>query len=314
MSESTVVVKTTFVGFHHWAGAPEEHKYLRNPHRHEFHVYAYVSVSKDDREIEFIDVKTHLTQYLRSKFEAKHNNEENSMQYSCETIARMIIEGFFVPNYGNRLYQVTVLEDGENGGTVTEDYRFKPTVNGAVGRCIIVKTKTSPVLWEGKELEGELKGKWSLFVRGGQEARALQIVRSLSDDKLMRYRAIYFGAGSVNPKIDTELVLNFLRDMHKLKHITIEVGSDIEESELDHLICVANDLHDGKHPVKLCVAARFRNLVLPEDVCIGGVEISAKLVFGNSTMLDQTRGMDVKAYDDFDGPYTSDTVLDPEEK
>jgi hypothetical protein len=115
---STVVFCTVqFQGIHQWAGCPfEEVKYLRDLHRHVFHVKAYKEVFHNDRDVEFIMLKNSITQYLATRFP---NSIMGSM--SCEMLAEELIEHF-------GLSQCEVNEDNENGAIVT----VRPSVEQAV--------------------------------------------------------------------------------------------------------------------------------------------------------------------------------------
>lgn len=103
-----VFAKTRFTALHSWPDAPVSHEFLRQPHRHEFHVIVWAQVSGTDREIEFIDLKEKVTAYCRENFEGR-----NLKGTSCEMIALQILKEF------NQLYCVEVSEDGENGSIVS---------------------------------------------------------------------------------------------------------------------------------------------------------------------------------------------------
>lgn len=106
--EREVVVSAQFAAFHQWDTAPMEFAYLRNRHRHLFKVRAWAKVSHNDRDIEFIDLKTRLQKHTHLYYENMflHN-------MSCEAIAEDILEKF------DELYKVEVMEDGENGAILT---------------------------------------------------------------------------------------------------------------------------------------------------------------------------------------------------
>lgn len=99
--------RLTFVGFHFWKGAPSPVTYLRHPHRHVFHVRASKRVTHNDREVEFITLKSQLQAYIGAAYEGK------TFESSCEEIAEDLLETF-------RLVSCEVSEDGENGATVTK--------------------------------------------------------------------------------------------------------------------------------------------------------------------------------------------------
>ncbi len=104
-----IEVRHRFEGFHKWSMAPDEVKFLRDLHRHEFHVRLRMQVSHNDRELEFILVKRWLATYLA----VQSLNEIGS----CEMLAERIIT-FAHKEYGFRSIECEVSEDGENGAVL----------------------------------------------------------------------------------------------------------------------------------------------------------------------------------------------------
>lgn len=102
---TTVWIKTTFVAWHRWKDAPEEFAYLRDFHRHLFHVTAELIVKKLDREVEFISLKHSIDDWLRDRWHGKR------LELSCEQMAHKILKQF-------HLNTISVSEDGENGARV----------------------------------------------------------------------------------------------------------------------------------------------------------------------------------------------------
>lgn len=98
----TVWVTSSFTGFHCWKDAPEKTEFLRNWHRHIFHVKLGVQVNHGDREVEFFDLKERLDSFLQTNYHLEYFYE------SCEQIAEQIINRF-------QASFVEVSEDGENG-------------------------------------------------------------------------------------------------------------------------------------------------------------------------------------------------------
>lgn len=106
--KSAVVVKLQVEGTHCWPDCPiEDVSFLRNPHRHMFHVKATKEVTHDDRDVEIIMLKRAIEHHLKNGY----NGEFHSM--SCEMIARDLIVTFDLLN-------CEVLEDGENGAYLWE--------------------------------------------------------------------------------------------------------------------------------------------------------------------------------------------------
>lgn len=130
-----VFCTTRFIGFHFWKDAPNSVAFLRDPHRHEFHVKVTVVVSHSDRAVEFItlkravDVFIHNRQWCLMKDDdivymndepvmlgPLANSFETAYSLSCEQIADAI--GQHLRREGYAVKAVEVSEDGENGGKV----------------------------------------------------------------------------------------------------------------------------------------------------------------------------------------------------
>jgi uncharacterized protein YigA (DUF484 family) len=111
-----IEVNTRFEGMHRWESAPEAVFFLRNPHRHEFHVQARIQTFHDDRELEFILVKKQIEDWVRVlSFDLGRK--------SCEMLAKELAAQL-LEKYGNdieRHVEVKVSEDGENGALVIYD-------------------------------------------------------------------------------------------------------------------------------------------------------------------------------------------------
>lgn len=79
-------------------------EFLGYPHRHMFHFRVRVSVTHNDRDIEFILFKRELERLYPITADYQ----------SCEMMAEYIIE-YVVKNYPGKYVEVGVSEDGENG-------------------------------------------------------------------------------------------------------------------------------------------------------------------------------------------------------
>jgi len=112
-SKTFIVVQTSFEASHRYPTAPKGVEFLSQTHRHMFHVRANISVSHDDRELEFILVKRYLTELLDT-----WDFDLGSM--SCEMMAKEIIGAIEVRYGANRIIEVSVFEDGENGAVVEQ--------------------------------------------------------------------------------------------------------------------------------------------------------------------------------------------------
>lgn len=100
-------------GFHCYPDASEEVAFLRQTHRHMFHVRVQLSVSHNEREVEFFMLRNRLVNAMPSgSFDSK----------SCETICHDIYKSMtafdILPDLEQRHVIITVSEDGECGATV----------------------------------------------------------------------------------------------------------------------------------------------------------------------------------------------------
>jgi len=102
-----IVVRFQFAAVHYRPDALRK-SILRVPHRHVFHVTATKSVSHDDRDIEFIELKTQMEKAAVALY------GKITTTNSCEMMARTLGTMY-------RCRQVSVLEDNENGAMWTYD-------------------------------------------------------------------------------------------------------------------------------------------------------------------------------------------------
>lgn len=110
-SKSSVWITTSFIGFHRWPEAPAEVSYLRNLHRHLFHVRVTVPTT-EDRGLEFHILKKYVDE--RIAINSKHQLDIVSCEVMAETLAKQIITGQYILSW----VEVTVSEDNECGATV----------------------------------------------------------------------------------------------------------------------------------------------------------------------------------------------------
>ena len=111
-----IKIRTEFEGFHYYPNAGEidpRIKFLEHEHRHMFKVEVKISVTHLDRELEFFLVKWALQEFIKAG---------NQNHKSCEMIATDILQNHLLSSYGERYYEIVVLEDGESDGIV----EYKP--------------------------------------------------------------------------------------------------------------------------------------------------------------------------------------------
>jgi len=105
-------VTKRFEGYHKWSAAPEEVAFLRDKHRHIFHVKVYVEQLHDNRDVEFILLNRMLGTVI--------DGFDKENLGSCEMVAEEIMAEMR-ECYANRSLLVDVSEDGENGAAVDYD-------------------------------------------------------------------------------------------------------------------------------------------------------------------------------------------------
>lgn len=114
-STARIEVRFRVDGWHCWPDAPERRKYLRDLHRHIFHISVATLVTHDDREIEFHD----LIEQSNAIVQRMKSPAGSFGRMSCEQIARTL--GMKLMSAHSRGFVVSVFEDGEAGAVVTLD-------------------------------------------------------------------------------------------------------------------------------------------------------------------------------------------------
>jgi len=106
MPTNSIWIRFQFEAFHRWKDAPDEVAFLRDRHRHLFHVRVEWPVSHANRDREFF-----IEQRKAQRAVEWLRLEPDSEEWSCETWAARIGESVGAS-------RVEVSEDGENGATV----------------------------------------------------------------------------------------------------------------------------------------------------------------------------------------------------
>ena len=107
--KSFIWVTHNFEGFHNYPDAPDEVAFLRNEHRHMFHLKVWIEVFHDDRDIEFFMFKNFIKALI----------DIDSYDYmSCEMISDNLFEEITF-KYPARDIKIDVSEDLENGSSIT---------------------------------------------------------------------------------------------------------------------------------------------------------------------------------------------------
>lgn len=107
------IVKVQREGFHCWPGATNGVSFLKNVHRHMFHVEARVEQRHTDRDVEYIGFKHRLDKLVADTMRELGDSK------SCERIAETVRDLIMV-DYPGRHVKVYVMEDNENGAMVDD--------------------------------------------------------------------------------------------------------------------------------------------------------------------------------------------------
>ena len=111
----SIIVRTDVEGLHLWPDCNLPHvEYLAHLHRHTFQIFCEVNVTHGNRDIEFIDLKHKIKQYVAKTWYDQTYGCCNFGAMSCEMIAEDLLNYF-------GLTKCSVSEDGEFFGVVSVD-------------------------------------------------------------------------------------------------------------------------------------------------------------------------------------------------
>lgn len=105
-----VITHNEIEGLHYWKNAPPIVGYLRNQHRHIFHIRCEFLVKDSDREIEIFIQEHAVENFIKDR----HGIPALFGEMSCEMIAEEIIK--FFP----ACKACEVLEDGYGGARIVK--------------------------------------------------------------------------------------------------------------------------------------------------------------------------------------------------
>lgn len=119
----SIIVQFTFEGVHHWPDCDIPGVlFLRDKHRHIFHVKAVKKVEHNDRDVEIIMLKRDMEKFVKKAFFKPTPEAAADLgSLSCEALAEIFIEEF-------DLDACQVLEDGENGAYLVVSSKESPSV------------------------------------------------------------------------------------------------------------------------------------------------------------------------------------------
>lgn len=111
--QTHVISSIAVEGVHKWDGCNiQQVSYLKDYHRHMFHITVTKKVTDSDREVEIICLKNEIRRALEDRFPNKIGDAIDFQGSSCEQIASYLVQTL-------HLSYCSVLEDGENGAAVT---------------------------------------------------------------------------------------------------------------------------------------------------------------------------------------------------
>lgn len=111
-----IYIQTQFAGYHRWDAAPNEVAFLRNRHRHIFHVKVSVPVRHNDRDIEFFMMKKVVDNFILNVIDPDNCQDVGSCEMLCERIADYV-HRHYEYNW-DEIVTVEVSEDRENGAII----------------------------------------------------------------------------------------------------------------------------------------------------------------------------------------------------
>ncbi len=114
MTKRWIWVKTQFHALHKWPECPiDDVRFLRDSHRHTFHVTVKVAVEHHDRDIEFFVFQKAVEDVIVSLY---GGGTPDLGRKSCEEIAEDLYKGLSYKYYRDMV--ISVSEDGEVGAEV----------------------------------------------------------------------------------------------------------------------------------------------------------------------------------------------------
>ena len=107
--KKNIIIKLQFSALHCWPDCDVDGVlYLRNLHRHMFHVTMKFPVTHLNRDLEFISLKNLVHEFVQAEWEGKDLGP-----WSCEKIATELLSQFH-PDCS----YVSIFEDDENGAEI----------------------------------------------------------------------------------------------------------------------------------------------------------------------------------------------------
>lgn len=113
-----ITVTNSFKGYHKYAEAPKEVKFLQDLHRHIFNVKSTIEVKHNNRDLEFYILQQEIEEYIEKKYKkSSYGFVPGIFIESCESLAEELV-CFLQLKHPYRYVRVEVWEDNENGAIV----------------------------------------------------------------------------------------------------------------------------------------------------------------------------------------------------
>lgn len=111
-----ILVKYEFVGYHKWANASDAVAFLRNDHRHMFHIEIEFPVNHNDRDLEFYLMREQIKSAIGSIYKDHEIFIKGKTVESCEQIGEDLAN--MLNEAGREWIVIRVSEDGDNGAVI----------------------------------------------------------------------------------------------------------------------------------------------------------------------------------------------------
>lgn len=140
-----ITARSRCIGFHRWPDAPDPRAYLRDRHRHEFHIAAVVAVEHSERAVEFHDLQQVIAAVIPHLADDMSSDAFEFGSRSCEVLAQGLAGQ--LEHRGYRVLSVTWSEDGQNDATWRPD---PPDARDARTTAIPAQSAALPPLGAGR--------------------------------------------------------------------------------------------------------------------------------------------------------------------
>lgn len=118
--KTVITARLKVPGLHCWPGAHESRKYLRDPHRHLFHIEVTMPVNHDERDTEWHDLAEITQSVVDGMAGSIHDGLHDFGARSCETLARQLYNQLEA-EHGLDIQSIEWGEDGEFSALISHE-------------------------------------------------------------------------------------------------------------------------------------------------------------------------------------------------